>query len=100
MTPSHFSSATCALLLFGLGATTAPAADLANGEALHQRKCTGCHDHRQYTRPNRIVHTFEDLHARVKFCDGAANAGFSADDIDDVVAYLNARYYKFIAPAE
>jgi cytochrome c2 len=71
------------------------AADVAQGEALHAAKCTGCHDTRQYTRPNRIIHSLEDLHARVKFCDGMANANFSADNIDDVVAYLNANFYQF-----
>ena len=71
------------------------AADAAKGKALHDAKCHGCHDTRQYTRKNRIVHTFDDLHARVQFCDAASNAGFSLDDIDDVVAYLNKEFYKF-----
>ncbi|WP_455198934.1 hypothetical protein [Kaarinaea lacus] len=71
------------------------AADAAKGKALHDAKCQGCHDTRQYTRKNRIVHTFEDLHARVEFCDSASSAGFTLDDIDDVVAYLNQEFYKF-----
>ena len=71
------------------------AASVANGKKLHQAKCFGCHDTRQYTRKNRIVHTYEDLHARVEFCDSASNAGFSFDDLDDVVAYLNTEFYKF-----
>ena len=67
----------------------------ANGKKLHDAKCFGCHDTRQYTRKNRIVHTYEDLHARVEFCDAASNAGFSFDDLDDVVTYLNTEFYKF-----
>jgi mono/diheme cytochrome c family protein len=67
----------------------------ANGKKLHKAKCFGCHDTRQYTRKNRIVHTYEDLHARVEFCDTASNAGFSFDELDDVVAYLNTEFYKF-----
>lgn len=70
--------------------------DVAHGKILHEKKCMGCHDSRQYTRPNRIVHTFEDLHARVEFCDTASNANFSFDDLDDVVEYLNVNFYKFI----
>lgn len=87
-----------ALLSVGLASilsTSTQAADVAQGKTLHAAKCTGCHDTGQYTRPNRIIHNVEDLHARVKFCDGAANANFSASDIDDVVAYLNADFYKF-----
>jgi hypothetical protein len=69
--------------------------DVANGKMLQEKKCMSCHDNRQYTRPNRIIHTFEDLHARVEFCDTASNANFSFDDIDDVVEYLNVTFYKF-----
>jgi len=79
--------------------TTAWAADrapnVAHGKILHNKNCTGCHDNRLYTRPNRIIHTFADLHARVQFCDAAANANFSLDDLNDVVEYLNTHFYKF-----
>lgn len=69
--------------------------DVDHGKALVAKKCMGCHDNRQYTRPNRIVHTYEDLRGRVEFCDSASNANFSFDDLDDVVEYLNVTYYKF-----
>jgi hypothetical protein len=69
--------------------------DIEHGKSLHEAKCMGCHDNRQYTRPNRIIHTFEDLRARVEFCDSASNANFSFNDLDDVVEYLNVNFYKF-----
>jgi cytochrome c2 len=69
--------------------------DVAHGKTLVDKKCMGCHDNRQYTRPNRIIHTFEDLRGRVEFCDSASNANFSFDDLDDVVEFLNVTYYKF-----
>jgi len=81
--------------LLMLSALNAAASDTAKGKALVAERCTGCHDDRVYTRPNRIVHSLRDLHGRVKFCDSAANAGFSEQDIDDVVGYLNHTYYKF-----
>ena len=71
------------------------AGDAVNGKILHEAKCFGCHDTRQYTRKNRIVHTFDDLQARVEFCDASTNAGFSFDELDDVVEYLNNDFYKF-----
>jgi len=76
-------------------ATTDRAPDVAHGKTLHDKKCMSCHDNHQYTRPNRIIHTFEDLRARVEFCDSAANARFSSDDLNDVVEYLNINFYKF-----
>lgn len=87
------------ILMLTVAVTPAWAEDrvpnIANGKTLVDKKCMGCHDNRQYTRPNRIVHTFEDLHARVEFCDSASDANFSFDDLDDVVEYLNVNYYKF-----
>ncbi len=90
-----------AAVLFMTGLTTPILAadrvpDAEQGKVLHEKNCMECHDNRQYTRPNRIIHTFEDLHARVEFCDTASNAGFSFNDIDDVVEYLNVNFYKFI----
>lgn len=69
--------------------------DVDRGKALVEKKCMGCHDNRQYTRPNRIIHTYEDLRGRVEFCDSASNANFSFDELDDVVEYLNVNFYKF-----
>jgi len=74
---------------------TERAPDIAHGKKLVDKKCMSCHDNRQYTRPNRIIHTFEDLRGRVEFCDTASNANFSFDDLDDVVEYLNVNFYKF-----
>jgi cytochrome c2 len=85
------------LLSLALLSTATLAADIKKGKALHDAKCFGCHDTHQYTRPNRIIHTLGDLENRVKFCDTASNAGFTPADIDDVVAYLNAKFYKFKA---
>lgn len=76
-------------------ASPAMAADPVKGKTLHDQKCFGCHDTRQYTRKNRIIHTFEDLEGRVEFCDAASKAGFTPEDIEDVVAYLNKEFYKF-----
>lgn len=84
-----------AVIVMGIITGSASAADASKGEKLHNAKCTGCHDTRQYTRPNRIVHTLDDLHARVQFCDSASGANFSMEDIDDVVAFLNEKFYKF-----
>ena len=69
--------------------------DVAHGKELVSKKCMGCHDNHQYTRPNSIIHTYYDLHARVEFCDTASKANFTADDINDVVEYLNTAFYKF-----
>ena len=80
-------------------ATTAiadKAPDAKHGEKVYSTKCGGCHDTRIHTRPNRIVHTYEDLVNRVRFCDSAAKANFKESDIYDVSEYLNNTFYKFL----
>ena len=81
----------CSILTF-----TVSASDVANGKKLYEKNCNGCHDTRMHTRPNRIIHTYEDLVNRVKFCDGAANTNFTDSEITDVVDHLNTTYYKFV----
>lgn len=70
--------------------------DPKRGEALYKEKCGGCHDTRVHTRTNRIVHTYEDLVNRVRFCDTNAKTNFSDKEIYDVSEYLNNAFYKFI----
>lgn len=79
-----------------LVSTTSYAADAKNGEKLYTSKCGGCHDTRVHTRQNRIVHTYEDLVNRVKFCDNAAKTNLKDKEIYDVSEYLNNEFYKFL----
>ena len=68
-----------------------------NGELQYMEKCDGrCHDTKIHTRPNRIIHTYEDLLNRVRFCDSQAKSNFSEQDVIDVSAYLNNAFYKFV----
>lgn len=75
---------------------TAVAVDAANGKKIYEARCHGCHDSHIHTRPNRIIHTYDDLLARVKFCDNAAATKFTDAEILDVVEHLNKTYYKFV----
>lgn len=92
-------SASKALLLISfilLASHNAIASDIINGKKLYTARCQGCHDNKIHTRPNRIIHTYDDLVGRVKFCDGAAKSNFTDTEIVDVIDYLNDAFYKFI----
>ncbi|NOZ52980.1 MAG: cytochrome c [Gammaproteobacteria bacterium] len=65
------------------------------GKKLYNAKCGGCHDTKVHTRPNRIVHTYNELVDRVRFCDNAAQANLNENEIFDVTEYLNNAFYKF-----
>ncbi len=73
-----------------------------HGQKLHQAKCVGCHvqqyggdGSQMYKRADRKVRSAEGLMARVAGCNRQVNAGFSTDDVNDVVSYLNETYYRF-----
>ena len=87
------------ILLPGLLAIGLPiagfAADIENGNDLHFESCTGCHDDSVYTRADRKVKDLEQLGRQVRFCQNAVGATWFDDEVDDVIAYLNATYYKF-----
>ncbi len=76
--------------------------DAKHGQKLHQAKCVACHVQQyggdgseMYKRADRKVRSIEGLMARVAGCNRQVNAGFSTDDVNDVVSYLNETYYRF-----
>ena len=89
-------TALLALTILSLATTASFAANAENGKKIYESKCGGCHDTRVHTRPNRIVHTYEDLVNRVRFCDANAKTSFTESDILDVSEYLNNEFYKFL----
>ena len=85
-----------ALISLSIISVTTFAADAEHGKKIYTQKCGGCHDTRVHTRPNRIIHTYEDLVNRVRFCDTNAKTNFKESDILDVSEYLNNEFYKFL----
>lgn len=83
-----------ALALLTLG-SSAQAADIENGNDLHFEHCTGCHDETVYTRSERKIRDLAQLGRQVRFCKDAVGATWFDDEVDDVIEYLNATYYRF-----
>ena len=71
------------------------AADIENGDDLHFEHCTGCHDDSVYTRENRRVGSLQRLGQQVRFCKDTIGLTWFDEDVDDVIAYLNQKYYHF-----
>jgi hypothetical protein len=76
-------------------ATSLAAADIENGDDLHFENCTGCHDSTAYTRDNRVVRSLPRLGAQVRFCRDNLGLTWFDDEVDDVMGYLNEKYYHF-----
>lgn len=80
----------------------AQAADIKKGELLVNSHCISCHAARFgnngseiYTRPDRRVTSLAGLQKQVIRCRDNLKLTWFDEDVDDVVAFLNARYYKF-----
>jgi len=69
--------------------------DGAHGQRLLQANCTGCHDSSVYTRSNRMIRSLDELKHQVEGCGRAAKKEFSSTEVQDLVKYLNDRYYHF-----
>ena len=92
------------LILSGI----AQAAPFASGDAVagkqffEQNKCNRCHVQKMggdgsaiFTRPNRIVHTPQQMVARMHYCSEASGIKLTPQDEQNVGAYLNQTYYQF-----
>ncbi len=71
------------------------AANIEHGKTLLDQNCTRCHDTRVFTRPDRRIGSLEALKNQVKRCELGQSYNWPQPDIDDVVAYLDATFYKF-----
>ncbi|MDJ0880968.1 MAG: cytochrome c [Gammaproteobacteria bacterium] len=81
------------LLLFF--SAIAMGADYIQGEQLHMKSCTGCHDSALYTRDNRRVQSLPKLQSQVRFCKDNLGITWFDDEVDSVTLYLNNEFYKF-----
>jgi hypothetical protein len=74
---------------------TAQAANIENGDELHFENCTGCHDISAYTRANRKVQSLTRLGTQVRFCKDSLGLAWFDEEVDDVIGFLNEKYYHF-----
>ncbi len=78
-----------------LYAQTGFAADVDNGAQLHEENCLRCHTPALYTGDERKISDRDALHQRVGFCERMLELLWLEEEVDDVTAYLNEKYYQF-----
>jgi cytochrome c553 len=66
-----------------------------HGKQLHEKHCVACHSSEVYTREKRMVNNFAELKERIRQCELTNDLAWFDEEIDAVVNYLNATYYKF-----
>ena len=69
--------------------------DLERGHALYENHCQVCHTANVHSRPNRIPLNVDELRQIVTQWSVQENLRWSAEDVEDVVYYLQRTRYRF-----
>jgi len=80
-------------VLFMLSEVSMAAGDATRGARLHE-DCLGCHGTELYVPPVAKVKTLSTLKQEVERWNDRMNPKFTKQEIEDLVAYLNANFYK------
>jgi hypothetical protein len=83
----------CATALL-VGCNAAPKGDAERGVEVH-KVCLDCHGTGPYTSSERKIKSIDALHKEVARWGDYYAPALSAQDVDDVTAYLNRDFYKF-----
>lgn len=83
------------LLILALPVTSVNAADIENGQTLHNENCLRCHQPELYQKDERKVKNLKHLRSQVLFCEVSNDLDWFDEEIDDVTEYLNVTYYLF-----
>lgn len=65
------------------------------GRALYENHCVVCHTPRVHRRVQRLPLAEEELRSIVVMWARSERLGWSSDDVEDVVHYLNRTHYHF-----
>lgn len=79
-------------------ASVVTAADAQRGRILYEARCEGCHSESVHGREKRAATDFESARSWVRRWGANLGLGWTDEDVNDVTAYLNGRYYRFSCP--
>jgi mono/diheme cytochrome c family protein len=83
----------CATQAYAAKETDAQA--IKHGQEIVQKDCTRCHGDEVYTRADHRVKSLAALGKQVRRCKDNIGIQLFDEDVDDVIKYLNTKYYKF-----
>jgi mono/diheme cytochrome c family protein len=90
-------ASSCFAILWVLsGITGAVAQDAEQGRELYQGRCLECHKEAPYGNGPPKAQSMESVRAMAKLWDSISpGMPWTQRDLDDVVAYLNQKFYRF-----
>ena len=74
------------------------AADAARGRSLYESACGGCHAESVHGREKRVAADYDAIRGWVRRWSASLGLQWTDDEVADVTAHLNARYYRFACP--
>ena len=86
---------TLAVLLMSTGARAALPGDAAEGKRLHDAHCSSCHNTSVYTRKDHAVRSLDALKEQLQGCEHMAKQDFTPAQTQNLIKYLNDRFYRF-----
>lgn len=72
--------------------------DAGRGQLLYETACAGCHTEQAHWREQRLVRDWTSLIEQVTRWQRTTGQNWRAEEIEDVAAYLNDRYYRVPCP--
>lgn len=94
------ASLALAAVLASAPALAADAAPESRGALLYGNHCITCHNANMHWRANSIVKNWGGLVTLVRRWQGTAQLNWTDEDIDEVAAYLNQRFYHLERPGK
>ena len=91
-------SLACIVLLTAIAGTAiaaTPATGFERGRALYEVNCLHCHTPSIHSRPSKLPLTRDELAAIVDHFRRAENLGWTPEEVEAVVDYLNRTRYGF-----
>lgn len=74
-----------------------PPSTPVRGQLLYENHCTSCHESTLHIRERRRARTLADLRGWAVHWSTYLKLNWGAEEVDDVVRYLNGKYYKYPA---
>jgi len=84
-----------AMLCTGAAPSWGQATATARGGQLYEQQCTGCHGKSVHDRNPRSARTVDEVRRFVERWSNEVGAHWNARQVDDVVLFLNERYYHY-----
>ncbi len=83
------------MICLTVSAQAALPGDGADGKRLHDANCMGCHDTAVYARKDHVVRSLDGLMQQLEGCSHMAKKEFSLAETQNIIKYLNDRFYRF-----